>query len=43
MALFQRGQCIGLCDTVMVHRGENGPAPLPDALRTVLGEWALKP
>jgi len=43
MALFQRGACIGLCDTVMVHRGEAGPAPVPDALRAVLGEWALRP
>lgn len=42
MGLFQRGTCIGLCDTVMVHRGETGPAPIPGALRAVLGEWLLK-
>ncbi len=43
MALFQQGVCIGLCDTVMVYRGETGPAPLPAPLRAVLGEWLLKP
>lgn len=42
-ALLQRERCIGLCDTVLVHRGESGPAPLPDALRTVLGEFAIVP
>ncbi len=42
MALFQEGACIGLCDTVMVHRGETGPAPLPDDLRAVLEGYALK-
>ena len=43
LGLFQSGTCIGLCDTVMVHRGPDGAAPLPDALRPVLGEWVLKP
>jgi len=43
MGLFQRGGCIGLCDTVMVHRGDAGPAPIPDLLRTALGEFALRP
>ena len=42
MALFQNANCIGLCDTVMVYRGETGAAPLPEALRAVLGEWVLK-
>lgn len=42
LGLFQAGACIGLCDTVMVHRGETGPAALPDALRAVLGEWLLR-
>jgi len=42
MALFQGDACIGLCDTVMVYRGETGAAPLPQALRAVLGEWVLK-
>lgn len=39
MGLFQNGGCIGLCDSVMVHRGEAGPAPLPEALRSVLGDF----
>ena len=43
MALFQQDRCIGLCDTVMVYRGETGAAPIPEALRAVLGEWLLKP
>ena len=43
MGMFQRGQCIGLCDTVMVHRGLDGPSALPEALRVVLGEWVLQP
>jgi acyl-CoA thioester hydrolase len=43
MGLFQPGGCIGLCDTVMVHRGDDGPAPIPDQLRTALGEFALRP
>jgi acyl-CoA thioester hydrolase len=43
MGMFQRGLCIGLCDTVMVHRGPDGPSPLPGALRVVLGEWVLRP
>ena len=47
MGMFQRGVCIGLCDTVMVHRGPiesgGGPAPLPDDLRAALGEWLLHP
>lgn len=42
MGLFQHGHCIGLCDTVLVHRGDDGPAPLPDGLRTALGEWAVR-
>ena len=42
MGLFQDERCIGLCDTVMVYRGETGPAPLPHALREILGEWLLR-
>ncbi len=42
MGLFQQDRCIGLCDTVMVHRGADGPAPLPEPLRAVLGEWLLR-
>lgn len=43
MGLFQPSGCIGLCDTVMVHRGEGGPAPIPDMLRSALGDFALRP
>lgn len=42
LGMFQGGKCIGLCDTVMVHRGEAGPSPLPEPLRAVLGEWVLR-
>ena len=42
LGLFQAGTCLGLCDTVMVHRGEGGPAALPDALRAALGEVAFR-
>lgn len=41
LGLFQGGACLGLCDTVMVHRGDAGPAPLPEPLRAALGEFAL--
>jgi acyl-CoA thioester hydrolase len=34
MAAFQDGNCIALCDSVLVHRDpETGPAPIPPALR----------
>ena len=42
LGLFQGGTCLGLCDTVMVHRGEAGPAPVPEALRIALGEVSLR-
>ncbi len=42
LALFQDGGCIGLCDTVIVYRGEAGPAPLPGELRSALGEWTVR-
>ncbi len=42
LALFQDGACIGLGESVMVFRGESGPAPLPDALRVALGDFALR-
>ena len=43
LGMFQRGHCIGLCDTVLVHRGDDGgPMPLPSALRDALGEWAMR-
>ena len=42
MGMFQFGTCIALCDTVLVHRGDSGPAPLPPALRTRLEGCPLK-
>ena len=46
LGLFQAGVCLGLCDTVMVHRGPSdsgaGPAPIPQALRSALGESSLR-
>ena len=43
LALFQDDACIGLAESVMVFRGETGPAPLPEALRAALGDFVLRP
>ena len=40
-AMFQKGACIALCDTVLVHRGDAGPAPLPEDLRARLEAFGL--
>ena len=42
--LFQRGRCIGVADSVLVHvlRGE-GPSPLPDVVRAALYAHQLQP
>lgn len=40
--LFQRGQCIGLCDTVLVGTEAGQPAPLPEDIRMRLERLALK-
>jgi len=43
MAAFQEGQCIALCDSVLVHRDpETGPSPIPPALRERLEALRLK-
>ena len=34
--LFRDGECIGVCDTVLVLLGDDGPTQLPDGLRTAL-------
>jgi len=34
--LFVEGTCIGVCDTVLVLLGDDGPVPLPDELRAGL-------
>ncbi len=41
-AMFQAGRCIALCDTVLVHRGDAGPAPLPPQLRDRLEPLLLR-
>ena len=35
-ALFIGGRCIGVCDTVLVALGDDGPVPLPDEFRAAL-------
>jgi len=35
-ALFIGGSCIGVCDTVLVALGDDGPVPLPDEFRAAL-------
>lgn len=35
-AMFQHDKCIALCESVLVHRGENGASPLPEPLRARL-------
>ena len=34
--LFVAGRCIGVCDTVLVMLGDDGPEPIPDAFRAAL-------
>ncbi|OAA25739.1 acyl-CoA thioester hydrolase [Frankia sp. EI5c] len=34
--LFEAGVCLALCDTVLVHRGPTGPAPVPGQVRELL-------
>ena len=34
--LFIAGTCIGVCDTVLVALGDDGPVPIPDDLRAAL-------
>jgi acyl-CoA thioester hydrolase len=42
MGMFQSGKCIALGDTVLVHRGDDGPSPLPTELRSRLEAFPLK-
>ncbi len=35
-ALFQSGQCIGVCDTVLVYTADHRPHPLPDGFKAAL-------
>ena len=34
--LFVAGECIGVCDTVLVLLGDEGPEPIPDEFRAAL-------
>lgn len=36
LGLFEGETCLGLCDTVLVHRGDVGTAALPPVLRAAL-------
>jgi acyl-CoA thioester hydrolase len=42
-ALFQQGKCIGLCDVVLTHLTDSGPAPLPELLRETLQRHMMTP
>ena len=37
-ALFVGEDCVGLCDTVLVMLGDDGPLPVPEDARARLGE-----
>ena len=41
MAMFQAGACIALSDSVLVYRGDAGPAPLPALLKARLEAFPL--
>src|SRR4051812_45381793 len=40
-ALFIGGDCISLCDTVLVTLGDDGPTPIPDSARAQLEALTL--
>jgi acyl-CoA thioester hydrolase len=40
--LFIAGACIGVCDTVLVALGENGPEPLTEEFRAALQKVLLR-
>lgn len=41
-ALFIAGECISICDTVLVIVGDDGPTPIPEASRTELEGLMLR-
>lgn len=36
LGLFQKGQCVGVCETVLVNTDASGVAPIPEEGRTAL-------
>ena len=40
-ALFVGEDCVGLCDTVLVMLGDDGPLPVPEDARARLGDYLL--
>ena len=40
--LFVEGACIGVCDTVLVLLGNDGPEPIPDEFRAALETVRLR-
>ena len=40
--LFVAGTCIGVCDTVLVLLGDDGPEPIPDEFRAALETVLLR-
>lgn len=40
-AMFQNGECIGVCDSTLVYREDAGPAPLPEALRATFERFMI--
>lgn len=41
-ALFVGDNCVGLCDTVLVMLGDDGPIPIPEQARDLLGTYLLR-
>lgn len=42
LALFQKGKCVGTCETVLVNTGGSKPVPIPQEGRTALEGYLLK-
>ncbi len=41
-ALFVGENCVGLCDTVLVLLGDDGPTPIPEQTREQLGTYLFR-
>lgn len=42
LGLFQNGQCVGVCETVLVNTDGEKPAPIPDEGRALLERLQIK-